>query len=397
MYKSKEKLQEKSLDIIVSPQMTIVAVWTHKTKFLKLWEINKGGKELYEIDEGILFEDNDLYPEPSLANISDSKHIALSLKRNYPYDFGKLTYRAYIFLNNKINNDKWDCKRMIELKYFTQGHIISNEKLLLEIAETTVSLLEKLILEQQYLLNKFRSQLNIALNDSSTLLVIHGLVYDSADNSSYKLFIYSTELGILLAQNRQEINLEIEPSYEGTIFKWDIEIDDDISLRKKKIILNCGLLENDNLAMITICGFIYGQSRQLESDYITSENSKNFLPTIQFDLLIMDRIMKSNDEKYWSLDNSRELLEDYNYFEAHINKLREIIKQIEKGNYTGNKPLISQTLLNTIKIKSIESDELQQVIIINDSLKKFKDSIQVSKDESKNSIEKLKNIVIKNK
>ncbi|CAG8710769.1 11309_t:CDS:2, partial [Racocetra persica] len=85
------------------------------------------------------------------------------------------------------------------------------------------------------------------------------------------------------------------------------------------------------------------------------------------------------------------------YFEAHINKLREIIRQIEKGNYPGNKPFISQILLNTIEMKSIESDELQQVIIINDSLKKFRDSIQESKDEIKNLIEELKRIVNKNR
>ncbi|CAG8795769.1 15540_t:CDS:2, partial [Racocetra persica] len=392
----------------------------------------KGRQKLYEISEEFQFEDEKLYPEPCLANISDSKHIVLTLKRNYPYDIGRVnelnapnlegeidslnflvnsdlvivkgkpTYRAYIFSNNEKNNDKWDCKRMIELKYFTQSHVTSSGKLLLEIADTTVLLqwnLKKLILEQQYLLNKFRSQLKISFNDNSTLLAVHGLVYDSANNSSYKLFIYSTELGILLAQSnnivnclksclkyillalmwekdslsdpvdatklfknslssindaetsilmqqyaiqsdtiiiwlkgslymqtlvqknwikwieylrinlgdysnigspysvtriklmiheiiklyndsdRQEINLKIEPPYKGTIFKWGIEIDDDISLvghrlikteeqlvktifilfkkqellkHKKKFILNCGLLENDNLAMITI-------------------------------------------------------------------------------------------------------------------------------------------------
>ncbi|KAF0386484.1 hypothetical protein F8M41_011378 [Gigaspora margarita] len=43
------------------------------------------------------------------------------------------------------------------------------------------------------------------------------------------------------------------------------------------------------------------------------ENSGIFLPAIQFDLLIKDKIKKSKDVNYLNLDDSRELLEDYKH------------------------------------------------------------------------------------
>ncbi|CAG8674250.1 8710_t:CDS:1, partial [Dentiscutata erythropus] len=166
--------------------------------------------------------------------------------------------------------------------------------------------------------------------------------------------------------NGQKINFPIKPSYDGTLYKWVIKIDDNISLIAHKqiksktqemdytkiifylfkkelkkyterIILNCDLLENENLAMITIFGiYIWAiKSNGIRLHYFWNEEVKridyepqsiinmlqeflrccenSILPTIQFDLLIRDRIKRSNDVNYLSLDDSRELLEDYKH------------------------------------------------------------------------------------
>ncbi|CAG8492758.1 17670_t:CDS:2 [Acaulospora morrowiae] len=261
------EIEDEQLDgihIVLSPKMCYAATWEHKD--LRLWEIIEGQQDLREIEK-FSFEDDNLYPDPCLTNISDGKHIVLTLKGGHQNNFvlfnlntrkvnkpkapnldgkadtwnflenddfvaikGDPVYRVYIFSSCIKDSDKWNCKKMIELGYYTQSYIFSNGKLLSMAAGTTILSqwnLKNLDFEQQYMLNKFRFRPNIAMNRDSTLLVLFGLVYKSYDKTSYKLLVYSMELGIMLAQ--REYPHEYEVYFIGTgvgeriIMVWPLE------------------------------------------------------------------------------------------------------------------------------------------------------------------------------
>ncbi|CAG8526929.1 16753_t:CDS:2 [Acaulospora morrowiae] len=227
--------------------MTVVATWKETNRRLRLWEIIEGQTNLKLAGKKIIPKELELHPTEiyefyshSRLTISDSKHLALHLKTDniciynlntenqnrlsapdlenkmdsWSFikndDFivvkGEPIYRAYIFSYDKRDSDNWNCKRMIELKYFTWSYIDFNEKLFLAIEDTLILSqwnLDGLVLEQQYMLESSK-RCRITQNRNSTLLVVQELDV---------LFIYSMELGMRLTR-LEESNSKI--SFIGT-------------------------------------------------------------------------------------------------------------------------------------------------------------------------------------
>ncbi|CAG8641888.1 452_t:CDS:2, partial [Acaulospora colombiana] len=222
--------------------MKVIATWIETEDYIKLslWSIIEGEEKLkvdkeyedFRLNYKLYPKEADEFSYPRLA-ISDSKHLVLHLKnphKNNKYnidvynlktkkqnklnapdfegemdswnfvendDFvvvkGKPVYRAYIFSNDNIDTDKWNCKRVIELQYFAWSYIDFNGKLFLTIDSTLILTqwsLKELILEQQYMLETPK-RCRIVQNSNATLLVIQ---------ESEISFIYSMELGMRLSR-----------------------------------------------------------------------------------------------------------------------------------------------------------------------------------------------------
>ncbi|CAG8576815.1 21449_t:CDS:2 [Cetraspora pellucida] len=223
---------KKILEIVGSPNSKYIATLDQDSN-INLYSIDNQGKLLKNIKTNHINNICTKGKGERLFAISNNKCVSIGLDRDKPYNFkifdfenekevlfrfpdwqkeidflsfianGDIIivntkyYRAYVFSNK--NNISWDCKSMIELKYFKKIYITLKGKLIIfndTIYEITMWDVEKLSIKTRILIDWDFTPESIEISDDEELLVV------CARNVKTKktcLYIFSTETGINLS------------------------------------------------------------------------------------------------------------------------------------------------------------------------------------------------------
>ncbi|CAG8796860.1 15214_t:CDS:2, partial [Cetraspora pellucida] len=200
---------KKISEIVCSPNLKHVGV-LYNDGNISLWPIEQPEKI---INFGMIYIGESGEKIFAISN----KYISFSINRDQPYNFncqnkidylsfidnGNIImvntkyYRAYVFSNK--NTISWDCKSMIELKYFKTIYITPKGKLIIfndSIYEITMWDVEGLSIKTCILIDWYFTPESIEISDDEKLLAV------CAKNVKAKktcLYVFSTETGISLS------------------------------------------------------------------------------------------------------------------------------------------------------------------------------------------------------